>query len=103
MNLAERQQGTTSAVQLKLRGMRLAASKHKEELAIAQQMAKYIAYNMKVVTIEDVRNSCDYKPWTLGNAAGSVFDGDDWECVGYTTAKRPEAHGRVIRQWRLKK
>jgi hypothetical protein len=103
---AERQQGTTSQ-QLKLRGMGLATSKHAAALHDLQVLARFVARNRHpdAVTIEHVRSVAEMaqKPWTIGNAAGSVFDGDEWECVGFTTAKRPEAHGRVIRQWRLRK
>jgi hypothetical protein len=93
-----------SGQQLRLRGMRLAASKHADSLVRAQVAAKCMAFGDTALTIEDVRAGMEAVglKWDLGNAAGSVFSGEDWQPCGVTTAKRPEAHGRLLRTWRLK-
>lgn len=38
----------------------------------------------------------------LGNAAGSIFSGDDWEVAGWKPSKRKSNHARMIREWRLR-
>lgn len=92
--------------QLKLQGMSRAAAKHEVQLRSAQVHALMLGRKRATVTIEDVRKLFELGGllrWDLGNAAGSVFsDRKVWERVGYTTAKRAEAHGRLLRVWRLK-
>lgn len=89
--------------QLKQRGMQKAAAKHSEELKFAKEFAIWIAQcSKRDITIEDVRDSYRAE-WTLGNAAGSVFKGPEWEWVGFKQATRPEAHARILRVWRLKR
>ncbi len=37
----------------------------------------------------------------LGNAAGSIFKGKEWEWTGrFVASTRPSSHGRMIRVWR---
>jgi len=93
-----------SGTQLRLKGMRLAASKHKMELLYVQGVARFIGRHRVLVTIEDVREAIAQagRSWTLGNAAGAVFKGNDWECAGFSQARHPEAHARMVRTWRLK-
>lgn len=93
---------------LKQRGQERAAAKHSKALKIAREMAKYLAVlwdGIRPLTIEGVREIYEITEgtWDLGNAAGSVFKGPDWECVGYREATRPEAHARILRVWRLKR
>jgi len=38
----------------------------------------------------------------MGNAAGSLFSGHEWECVGRVKSKRVSRHANEIRLWRLK-
>ena len=92
-----------TATQQKLHFKRLAADKVPEDLRFAQRVAAMLG-ETRYITIEDVRNYYAEKgmKWTLGNAAGSVFSGDEWEPVNVTTAKREESHGRLIRVWRLR-
>ena len=89
----------------KRRGIKKAASKHKEELFYVQGVARFVGRHKEIVTIEDVRNAVEGagKKWTLACAAGAVFQGKDWQWMGFVRAKRPEAHARVIKTWRLKK
>jgi hypothetical protein len=60
----------------------------------------------EIITAEDVRRGFreNYKyELAIGNGMGAIFADGQWECMGFTRAKRPEAHARMIRQWRLKK
>jgi len=93
----------STATQQKLHFKRLAADKVPEDLRLAKRVAAMLG-ETRQITIEDVRNWFANQgiKWTLGNGAGSVFDGDEWECVGFVPAKRLEAHGRIIRTWRLR-
>ena len=43
-----------------------------------------------------------YSERALGNAAGSLFRGKKWRCVGRRKSKRPHANGNELRVWRLK-
>lgn len=38
-------------------------------------------------------------PW-IGNAAGSIFVGANWEAVGLVKSARPHAHANLLRQWK---
>jgi hypothetical protein len=42
------------------------------------------------------------EPELLGNAAGSIFRGVEWECVGWKQSERKTNHARAIRIWRLR-
>lgn len=94
--------------ELKDAGMKKAAKHHNEDLVKAQYLAYILAERGAHITIEDVRNEWAKRglAWNLQNATGSVFRDIGlikWEVVGYRPAKRPEAHARMIRLWRLKK
>ncbi len=92
--------------QLKLVGMTRAAENRAEELLHAKQLAAWIAeQDDRPITVEDLRDFCmvHKMPWKLGNAAGSIFKGPEWECCGFKAATHPSAHGRMIRTWRLRK
>lgn len=99
--------GEQLGLKLKRDGKARAIGKHLEDLQFAQRCAVYVARGSdRPITAEDVRAYIEREitlaPWKLGSAAGAIFDGPEWECAGVTTAKRPEAHGRLIRTWRLK-
>ena len=38
----------------------------------------------------------------LGNAAGAIFQTDEWEFAGYTKSERVRSHGNLIRVWRAR-
>lgn len=87
----------------KKRGKKRAAENHEKTLYAARLSARYLARNGDIITIEDIYRKTGIDPKYLGNAAGSVFTGDDWEWCGFRKAERPAAHSRMIRTWRLKK
>lgn len=43
-----------------------------------------------------------YQPSDLGNAAGAMFSGKEWECVGRIYSTRVSRHANEIRLWRLR-
>lgn len=86
--------------ELKHAGMNKAAEHHKTELETVQAIARDLARIRGVISIDDVREKVEN--WNLRNAAGRVFAGEEWEWVGYVKSKRPEAHARIIRTWRLR-
>ena len=93
-----------TGTQLKLKGMAQSARKHSAALAKAQQAAKSLAWaSGHAITCDDLREfyQAEGWPWDLGNAAGSVFTGGDWKFEGFCNSRRPAAHARVIRRWRL--
>jgi hypothetical protein len=92
---------------LKAKGMAKAAAHRNELLDFARGLALSIALrgdgtaNMDEVKIAMLR--LRYDPSELGNAAGSVFKGNEWEFTGrYVKSQRVSAHARDIKVWRLK-
>jgi hypothetical protein len=83
-------------------GMQKAAENHKTELESVQAIARDLARIVEIISIDDVRQLIPDEHWGLGNAAGSVFKGDEWEWCGFAKSKRPAAHSRMVRTWRLK-
>jgi hypothetical protein len=86
----------------KEQGMARSASAHAEELAMAREIAVSLAERYGTVTADDVRAEyCSTgRPW-IGNAAGSLFRGKQWQMVDWHTSIVPEGHGNLIRKWRL--
>ena len=101
--MPERHQET--GVQLRLTGMSRSAGTHREALAKAQQAAKSLAWaSGHAISIDTVREFYEAEGWMwdLGNAAGNVFSEDCWRFEGFTASRRPAAHARIIRLWRLR-
>lgn len=85
--------------------MQLAAEKRAEILLIAKDIARRMAQKQGEVTADDVQRRLilwDYDLSDLGNAAGSIFKGKEWECVGWKKSERVSNHARAIRVWRLR-
>ena len=85
--------------QLKLQGLELAASKYRESLAVAQLLAQFIGRKQETVSADDVFRLVS--PSALGQAAGALFRGNEWEFVGWKESTRGSNHARPIRVWRL--
>lgn len=90
-----------SGDELKEAGMKKAAEHHKTELETIQAIARDLSRIRGIISIDDVRSAVEH--WNLGNSAGSVFSGDDWVWCGFIRSKRPSAHSRMVRTWRIKK
>lgn len=86
-------------------GMSEAASSRKEILEMARSFAIQLARLQGSVCIDDVMRrlaASGIDPSALGNASGSVFKADCWECIGFVQSARVSNHSRMIRKWRLK-
>ena len=89
-------------------GMMAAVMAKGELLEVARSCALHLVsqHPFNSCTSDDVagemqRRGYDYTE--LGNAAGSIFKGKQWEFTGrYIPSKRPTAHKRDIKIWRLK-
>ena len=73
----------------KKRGKKKAAKSHERTLYAARLSARYLARHGEIITIEDIYRKTGIDPKYLGNAAGSVFMGNEWEWCGFRKAERP--------------
>lgn len=68
--------------------------------------ARLIAFKMlkkrRLITIEDVLEAHPRPKFLHRNTTGSVFKSDMFKPIGFTLAKKPSSHKRVIRLWTLK-
>lgn len=90
---------------LKSEGKDLAVKNRADVFRTAKQWSKWLGNLQETVTADDVHDRMEklgYVSGDLGNAAGSVFSGGQWERVGYTKSRRPSNHARVIGVWRLR-
>ena len=92
------------ALRLKERGMKQAADNDPTTLELAREIAKRVARIHGTVTADDVQLRLDEAGFgPLGNAAGSLFRGKDWEFTGeWRTSDRITNHARCNRVWRLR-
>lgn len=84
---------------LKQRGMEVAASTRIEDLELARQELRIIAQGRpdRCVTADDAAR------FNLGNSAGSLFRGGEWEFTGrWEKSKRPARHANNLRVWRMR-
>ena len=91
----------------KEQGLDRACNPHfrKDLLERARKQALRCALIKGDITFDDVYQVMalwQQQPERLGNAAGAVFRGDEWECIGWKPSERVTNHKRPIRIWRLK-
>jgi|TARA_R110000824_G_C14894723_1_gene644821 hypothetical protein len=97
----------TEADRLKREGMAAAAHGSKHELLDhARRVAKQIAMlrGSRTVTADDVGRAFANEGirQSLGNAAGSLFRGSDWQFTGQRIKSvRKSNHSREIKVWRF--
>lgn len=88
-------------------GIALAAENNPALLHKAREIAKEIAHERGEVTADDVQlrlAALGYSVKALGNAAGSLFRGREWEWTGrWVKSARIHAHCNPLRVWRLKR
>ena len=65
----------------------------------ARRVAQSIARERGSVTADDLREFLPEPPHH--NLMGAVFAGSEWALVGYEQSRRPKAHARLLRRWRL--
>ena len=93
----------------KAQGMEAAAINRSEVLQVARESAVWVATNgtplSRTVTSDDVAYRMQYLGYhysDLGNAAGSIFKEKQWRFTGERIqSRRPAAHAREIKVWRL--
>ena len=83
-------------------GMEIAARNKAWGIAIARREARRIALECGTVNINQVQRAIAGYGVNLGNAAGSVFKGKEWERVGFGQADRVRSHARIISVWKLR-
>ena len=92
---------------LKSEGMESAAVNKAELLEKARDIAERTAQKRsdQCCTSDDVAMWMQYLGYRysdLGNAAGSIFAGKKWRFTGHRVkSRRPSAHAREIKVWRL--
>jgi len=93
------------SIQERDKGMLSAAEKRKEILYRARLIANRLAKINGQVTADNVRQEWEFRGnnWSdLGNAAGSIFKGKQWQCVGFENSTVTTSHARALRVWTLK-
>lgn len=65
----------------------------------AQQTAYRLLLQRDTITIEDVLAKCPRPSYLRNSITGSVFKHQVFMPVGYTLARVPKSHSRVIRVW----
>ena len=73
-------------------------------LEAARKVAVQVAKIRGSCSADDVYKNLITRGWgerALGNAAGAIFRGKDWEPCGWVQSKRVSNNGRMIRLWRL--
>jgi len=93
------------SIQERDKGMAKATNKRMELLSTARDLAKRLAELYGRVTADQVRAEYEYRGgnWSdLGNAAGSIFKGKQWQCVGFENSTVTTSHARALRVWTLK-
>lgn len=86
-------------------GMALAADNRAALLHEAREIAKDLAKYGREISADDVQAELvkrGYGVKALGNAAGSLFAGRDWQWTGRRVkSKRIHAHANELKTWRL--
>lgn len=87
-------------------GMERAAKNKAHLLDLAREAATHIARRTGEVNMDDVYAALEFycgNYGELGNAAGAVFKGGQFEFTGrWVKSQRTTNHGRFIRVWKLK-
>lgn len=95
------------ATRFKNQGMSASANLHQELLAQVKVALVKIARgrDSRCVTADDAAAwliGHGHSAASLGNAAGSLFKGDEWELVGYRPSERTSRHRNRVGVWRLR-
>lgn len=87
-------------------GIDRAASANAEILSVARRIARELAEQRGEITADDVQAELvrlGYGEHSLGNAAGALFRGSEWEWTGRRRkSRRVHAHANELKCWRLK-
>jgi hypothetical protein len=86
---------------MKLKGLQLAQNAHKESFTAACWVAELLGNQQATVCMDDVTRYIS--PDALGNAAGGVFRGEQWELVTVMPSLREGRRGGYQGHWSLKR
>jgi hypothetical protein len=104
MNDEELRFSLEEAEALRQAGMHQAAANRAKALDVARRIARHLGRRQGLVSADDVQRwmiAAGLPP--LGNAAGSIFRGEEWEFTGdWTRSERVSNHARSNRIWRYK-
>jgi len=93
-------------LQLKKEGKARARIARAELLARAREIARNVGETKEFVTADDVQRQLikeGHHQFALGNAAGSIFRGKEWEFTGrMVKSARISNHGHQNMVWRLR-
>ena len=93
------------ARRLKEEGIKQAANNPMRPLDHARIFATLAVRKYGEVTADDVYRAFKDRDMdfdTLGNAAGAIFRGPEWQFTGkWRASTRPSNHARMLRVWRL--
>lgn len=85
-------------------GMERAASKKPTSLEIIRVFCREFCKRNGIVTADDAGRYAEDCGIALGNAAGSLFKGGEFEFTGERIISvRKKNHGRELKVWRLKR
>lgn len=93
------------AEKAKVQGMQSAALSKKEVLELAREACRIAARRRqdRTATADDAQEFLIGSKLELGNAAGSLFLGKEWEFTGeWRPSRRVSNHNHKNRVWRLK-
>lgn len=68
----------------------------------ARVVARKLLRKKRFITIEDILALHPRPKYIHRNTTGQIFKSNKFRAIGYTRAKKPSSHGRVIRMWELK-
>lgn len=67
--------------------------------ALAIRTIRWLLAEQDTVTADDVQASTPIRSNAIGSAFAAMSRAGELAVVGYTTAKAPQAHGRLVRVW----
>lgn len=88
------------SVRLRDKGMMNAAVADSDWLSRARSVAEHLAAKQGETCIEEIYRIVGLPDHA--NAAGSVFRGKQWECIGIKQATRVSRHAGIVRRWSLR-
>ena len=82
-------------------GLALTEANNQALVRLARAIAKDLCAKYGSCTIDQIRQDERIKEFTPSspNLWGSVFMGEEWECVGYEPSQLPSNHSRRIARW----
>ena len=83
-------------------GLELLEERYPIFLERARAAARIICNVKGTVTADDVRAVLSIPPDVHPNTMGALFQGPQWEFMGWERSSQPQRHGNRAGRWRLK-